>query len=666
LRGGWIKVNGKDIVVPCNTVLQMPATSLTWAELFDPSLVDPTVVPPTIPPMTGLALADKVNLPVASTLFPYNAPLPSNEVRVQGNIVNGRYIAGLIFISQQSLNVGQGQINCIDYVNAELHLGGAPGVCSSADTRVRINDPVGRFGKTHGRPGSGADLIEVGYDKRFTADTDNPTIKSDTGYPMCIPRKNPFGTDAVAANNGFDPQCPQNNRPRAPACTSLPSPFPAFVQPASGEYCHTWVMDPPEPANCAVTASCLYTTDPTKQAPFAIGDFIDYLGNLKVDSRGAYVSAHTITAHLGIFTMPGTRPTYVGIEAILQGTGALPLANLPQEATSRVKFEGFSTDPSMMVDLYAVDVDPLTGETSDRLLGTANPSGPPVIGRFRFKPNAGAYLPATKELRAVSRSLCTVNGVSNNWTTCSMPGTRQVLWGQTGTLEYHANGLLASQYRAPNFEFIFPETLLAGDPIVPADFQDLPFLYCGSGPLGTMTVPANVKGPLVGQLDPAPWAAPMPDPAFSTTLCPSVKPVATPVPPLPPGTPTYPILVTTAAFDNLQNRGVINVTAIDPRTATTPGLQLYIQMSASTYDIMNQAMVSINFSPAPQPMTLVKNVPGSPLTCPLGYDTCWTYNAQGVINSPMLPGTFLPPDSITITSNIGGLTTVPQALIQIR
>jgi hypothetical protein len=158
----------------------------------------------------------------------------------------------------------------------------------------------------------------------------------------------------------------------------------------------------------------------------------------------------------------------------------------------------------------------------------------------------------------------------------------------------------------------------------------------------------------------------MPDPAFSTTLCPSVKPVATPVPPLPPGTPTYSILVTNAAYDNLKNRGQINVTAIDPRTATTPGLQLYIQMSASTYDIMNQSMLSINFSPAPQPMTLVKNVPGSPLTCPLGYDTCWTYNAQGVINSPMLPGTFLPPDSITITSNIGGLTTVPQALIQIR
>ncbi|MFM2067254.1 MAG: hypothetical protein RLZZ584_2163 [Pseudomonadota bacterium] len=664
LRGGWIKVNGREIVVPCNTVLQMPATSLTWAELFDPSLVDPTVVPTTNPPMTGLALADKVRMPVAAAMYPYNAPMPSYEVRVQGNVVDGRHIAGLIFISQQSLNVGQGTINCIDYVNAELHLGGAPGVCSTADTRVRINDPVGRFGKSHGRPGSGAQLIEVGYDKRFTADTDNPTVSAETGYPMCIPRKNPFGTEVNAVHNGFDPECPQSNRPLAPYCNSLPAPFPAFVTPPDGEYCHTWVMDPPEPANCAATSSCQYTTDPTKQAPFAIGDVVDYSGNLKVDAKGPYVSAHTITARLGIFTKPGTRPAYVGIEEMLQGTGALPIANLPQEATSRLLFVGFSTDPSTMVDLYAIDVDPITGETTDRLLGTANPSGPPVLGRFTFKPNAGAYLPATKELRVVSRSMCSVGSMTNNWAVCSMPGDKQVWWGGIATVETHANGLVAGQYRAPNFEFIFPENTLAGDPTVPGNFQDLPFLYCGSGPLSTMTVAAGSTGPVVGQLDPAPWAAPMNDPAFASVLCPSAKTVATPVQPAS-GPAQDAISVTTAQYDNSKNRGQISVVAIDTHTATVPGLQLYIQMGTSTYDIMAGAAVDINFSPAPQPMTLVKNVPGSPAVCP-GTDPCWTYNAQGVINSPMLPGTFLAPTSITITSNLGAKVTVPAASIQVR
>src|SRR5689334_15198447 len=34
---GWMIVNGSMIIVPSNTVLQMPATSMTWADLFDPS-----------------------------------------------------------------------------------------------------------------------------------------------------------------------------------------------------------------------------------------------------------------------------------------------------------------------------------------------------------------------------------------------------------------------------------------------------------------------------------------------------------------------------------------------------------------------------------------------------------------------------------------------------
>ncbi|MEY4754073.1 MAG: hypothetical protein RJA44_1748 [Pseudomonadota bacterium] len=649
LRGGTIKVNGRSIVVPCNTVLQMPATSLSWADLFDSSLVDTDVVPLRNPPITGLALTDKVNKPAVSG-YSYNGVLPSYEVRVQGNIVNGRYIAGLVFISQQSANLGTGVINCIDYANAELHLGGAAGVCAISDTRVRINDPVGRFGKTHGRRGSGADLIETGYDKRFTADTDNPTIKADTGYPMCIPRRNPFGDPAVdSVNNGFDPLCPQNNRPRAPDCHSLPDPFPDFAQPASGQYCHTWVMDPPDCDGCS--------TDPRQQAPFVIGDHIDYAGNLRFDNYGPYISAHTITAHLGIYTTPGTRPSYVALEELLQGTGALPLANLPQEATSRVKIEGMSTDPSMAVDLYAVDVNPLTGLTSERLLGSANPSGPPVIGRFRFKPNGGAYLPATKELRAVSRNMC-----GDNWTTCYMPGESTPYWGNQATPMEYANGLLAGQYRAPNFDFIFPEPTVVGDPMVSANFQDLAFLYCGSGPLSTMTVQGT--GPVVGQLDPGPWGTPMIDPVFASTLCPWAKGVGT-APVVIKGKAQDGVAVTTAAFDDKSGRGKISVVAIDTLPADTPGLQLYIQMTAETYDPATGVVSNFNFSSVPQPMSLVQNVAGSPAICPTDAP-CWIYSATGVINDPHNPGYFLAPTSITISSSYGGSSTIDRSRLTIR
>ena len=55
-----------------------------------------------------------------------------------------------------------------------------------------------------------------------------------------------------------------------------------------------------------------------------------------------------------------------------------------------------------------------------------------------------------------------------------------------------ANGLYSGQYMAPNFNFIFPENLIPGDPIVPNNFWSLGFLVNGEGP-GT------------GGLVPAPW-----------------------------------------------------------------------------------------------------------------------------------------------------------------
>jgi hypothetical protein len=51
--------------------------------------------------------------------------------------------------------------------------------------------------------------------------------------------------------------------------------------------------------------------------------------------------------------------------------------------------------------------------------------------------------------------------------------------------------------------------------------------------------------------------------------------------------------------------------------------------------------------------------------CP-GPDACWIYTATGVINSPLLPGTFLAPELITITSNQGDLFEITQANMILR
>lgn len=523
LAGGVFKVNDITVIVPCNTILQMPAATLTWQELFSlaPRDIGLPLGADGIPVQTGLALKDTVTLPVVT---PYNGPLPSYEVHVQGNVVNGKYIAGLIFVSQQSLNLGQGTITAIDYANGELQIATTKGP-NPVIVRVRINDPIGRFGKSHGGPGSGAGLIEPGYDQRFSIDEESPTIHAVTAYPMCIPRTNPF-TEAD------DPLCPQANRPRAPYCRSLPAPFPAFVPPADGQFCTTFVMHPPGTiaAPCPTGTNCPPPpSDPTQQAPFEVGDFINFLGTLKIDAIGPYISAHTIVANLGIYTSPGTMPAYIAIEVLLQGTSSQPLLNLPQESTSKIKVEGFTTDPSSLVDIFAVDVDSLTGANFDRFLGTANPIGPPIIGRFLFFPNAGAYLPPTREVRVVSRTLC-----GDPLFPCALSSV-------TLPDPLPANGLIAGQYHAPDFDFIFPENLTLGDAVVPANFQDLAFLYCGSGPLTTPT--AGENGPVVRQLNPAPWAPPMGTPTFAATLCsgePVVGAVTVTGPPAPPVISLFP------------------------------------------------------------------------------------------------------------------------------
>ena len=97
-----------------------------------------------------------------------------------------------------------------------------------------------------------------------------------------------------------------------------------------------------------------------------------------------------------------------------------------------------------------------------------------------------------------------------------------------------ANGLVAGQYAAPMFEFIFPENVMPGDAIAPFDLWHLPFLRYGEG--------AQTDSG-VGPLEPTPWGAPvsdlppLPDPAPAPTdpssgSAPAAAPVAAPAAPV--------------------------------------------------------------------------------------------------------------------------------------
>ncbi|HSB79259.1 MAG TPA: hypothetical protein VLM91_10740 [Candidatus Methylomirabilis sp.] len=467
LCGGTITVNNQLITVPANTILQMPALALTWQQVFAQAPAAYLALG-----QSGLAMKDG-NLATGGTVPP---PLRTYEVHVQGNRVGNTYIAGLMFLAQSSLMSGQGFINAIDLTTGMFEVGGTVGVAGTGQ-RVMINDPAGKFGRA-------SDPTVI--DARFTIDENNPTVRSETGYPMCIPR------------SAADALCPQANRPLDP---TTPSGF-------------AMVFTYPAVANVVAGS-----TDPRLMAPFEVGDYVSYSGILVNDPAPAtttYVAAYQVIANVGLFTAPGDVLAYVATDVMLLGTGGQTVAGLT-EATARTRFEGFTTDPSRHILLWGIDVDPCTGAQSPRNWGSIDVDpGPPlgvVLGRWRFRPpttvltmpSAGAFLPPTREMRATIETALgsgipaapfLVNGVA-------LPGS--------------------SQYQAPIFEFLFPENAAVGSPIVPNNFETFPFLANGSGPLDPTQL-VGATNPLVGQLNPWPGL-----PAPTAVVC--GAPAALPAPP---------------------------------------------------------------------------------------------------------------------------------------
>ncbi|QOT79435.1 hypothetical protein [Cupriavidus basilensis] len=474
LCGGTIKVNGHRIVIPANTIVILPGMALTWKELF-------TLAPATYlaAGSSGLALAD------------VPAPLAAYEAHLIGNQVGDTYIAGLVNIAQHSLNAGSGLINYIDYATGELRVGGklvrdGNGVPRNAldaaqpGTRIRLNDPVGRYGR------------KMAGDPRFAVDADSPTVRSVTGYPMCVPRVAPTA-------QASDPACPEGNRPKNPDGlhnANFTMPDPAAVQPG-------------------------HVPDPRIMAPFEVGDSVTYSGTLVSDagpqgpyaSGSTYIAAHTFVANVAIYTAPFTDPAYVAIDVALLGNGGVTEPGA-LEATMRTRFEGFTTDPSRNIRLYGVDVAP-DGSTSERDWGvvSVDPGAPTGAqkGRWRFRPpctglvasvnfcfgplDENTFLPATREVRAV---------VEGAWTpSSSVP---------------QPSGIVAGQYHAPIGEYLFQEGLPGGAPPAIA-FATMPFLARGGYSSATGVVATGPLNPWPGSGGvPSTCTAPTADAGASVTV----------------------------------------------------------------------------------------------------------------------------------------------------
>jgi hypothetical protein len=426
--GGTIVVNGITILIPANLVVTLPAAYKTVGQLF---MESPN------PGFSALALTD---IP---------APLAAFEANLSGNIVNGTFIAGLVSISQQSLNTANGFIRSINYATGVLCVGGTPGPCAASDARVVINDTEGRYGLANG---SASKVIS---DSRFGVDSDNPTIHAASGYPMCVPR---------VAPPAIDTECPMANRPVV-----------------GGAFLTTFVMDtnfliPPAPFTGGAVTPCGAGCNVNKQAPLVVGDYISFSGINAVANGLPYIAAYAIEANVGIFTPIGGPVFYYYMDAPLITTGpAICPANA--ECQARLRTSIFGTDPSRTPAMYAVDENLLGARTSRPLLSTLVNTA--QLGRWVFH--------TEKDIRVLGGA----SGVTREI-------MARVAGGAAGATVYYsttpgvpaglvkANGLVFGQYVSPVGEYIFPEPNLGGAVLTPYNFRCLQFLANGWGQGGAL------------------------------------------------------------------------------------------------------------------------------------------------------------------------------------
>ena len=514
--GGTAVINDVTITIPCNMIVQFPAATFTWANFLTAGGFDSTQTP-----AAELTLASAAPAPPAFSF-------PSTEITVNGNIVGGEHIAGLVFISQQTLNAGAGFITGFDYKNGALLV--SERAKGSGTVRLQINDPKTVPGDPSVTPPVLTGRYSAGQspDTRFSVDPDNPTIHAFTGYPMCVPRKDPV-------KDGDDPLCPQKNRPLASAAggcrnfhdAGVTLPTAREIGATTGnQHCRGFVMKaPPGTLNALVPADAIATgsePDARQQAPLEIGDYIIWSGTLlKGDGQGPQgsdtISVNTINANVGIFTQPNSLPVYLMIgnmtisaESPLVFNGANGF--IPQEPVDRLFLEAFVTDVTSIVDIYLIDVDAQGGQSQRWVTPFSMTAGAGAIGsngqlidggittqfsglvpgRVRIqavKSVPGILKSPTRYVRVVARTLCDPANINGTSALLGVTPEQIVPCLQQAPA---ANGLFTGQYFAPVFNFKFPENAVPGDPRVPYDFWDFGFLV-------------NGEGPAVGPLIPRPW-----------------------------------------------------------------------------------------------------------------------------------------------------------------
>ena len=310
LPAATMTVSGIEVVLPSSLLITMPGRYASAKELFDERVN-------TLQSESGLALADPI------------PPFTAFEAELTGNIVDGKYIAGIARISQGALHTGAGFIQNIDYTTGEMRIGSLNG---TAGARITLNDEKGVFGLSNAErdqnDSSPDDLFKM--DTRFKLDAENAPVHAKTGYPVCVPRKDPA--------TAVDPKCPKANRPSGALRNR-------FTCTAGG-------------AEASADAPAHGTCNPRLPVPLVPGDYVTYSGVLQKLADGSFRTAvYGLDAEIGIYTSAGVDPVYVLVEEALQGTKGERFPDISQEETTRFRIVGFTTDPTRNVEVRIVDSD---------------------------------------------------------------------------------------------------------------------------------------------------------------------------------------------------------------------------------------------------------------------------------------------------------------------
>ncbi|KAJ7146109.1 hypothetical protein C8R44DRAFT_690358 [Mycena epipterygia] len=498
LAGGTITVDGIVVTVPQNLLVTLPSITVAWSELFNAGV-------PALPLLGSV----------------------SWEATIFGNVVRGERIAGLIYIVQESTQLLQGFITSIDMATGHFNV---------SDLECVLNDPLGRFGPAYT------------VDPLWTVDPDNPSVRSSTGFPLCIPR------------NSTDADCPLTNRPadgNGNSLTTFTFNDPALV--VSG--------DP----------------DPRLMVPLVVGDFITFSGT-KV--AGGLLEVYSLEANLGIYTAPGTKPAYVTVAAAQY---AIVVPD-PTVEVGETRATAFVTDPQTTLQWFAIDVDPCTGESSERDLLLVQPDETAPVGMTIFRLGK----------------------------TDASPVTRQVGFRYSTGTETGPKGIIAGQFIQPIFEFIFPELISPGSTEPSNEFELFPYLATGGGPFvpGNLLATPPATPTIVGQLNPWPGDL-VPGTIVCSTMAPGASASSAAPSPPPSATPDT-IQIISATTSN--ERGTIMTMVI--ATTSSPTAQLFLTITGVD-DVSPEAMdnigsgvfsLTIGTKGKPTAVTVTSSANGTPVT----------------------------------------------------